>query len=318
MFYVSGFNFDSSDLTNDADIDGTVVSGTATYSNSQNSGKSFDMGSAVVDINVGENTGFGKYYFPFFTSSGNILEFELKVDSDATDGVILACDEINADVPVWAISLVDTASTPKLQVVVWADNEDAGTTTNHSNTFDITIPSGNGWNHYQLIYASTSIKHRVNGGTQSSYTVNSLTQSNWSDVNYHSVNNFEYEINIGRSQYGTTATNNTLSTGASATNCHLDWIFLHPFYTNGLDRNKGSSNITDQSYPEAKYFYGKLTSAEIIETPVIKEASTEAVSMDRIPLFSTEPVTITTTAETISVGPVVEASDGEVQKEFWS
>lgn len=318
MFYVSGFNFDASDLTNDADIDGTVVSGTATFSNSQNSGKSFDMGSAVVNINAGENTGIGKYNFPIFSVNGHIIEFELKIDANATDGVILACDELNSDRAVWAISLIDTATTPKLKFCGWSEEEESHTSPTHQTSFEMAVPAGNGWNHYQIIIEN-SLYHRVNGGTQSSASGTPLQPSQWNNPSGNSVSFYEFEIDIGRSQYGTLATNNTLSTGASATNCHLDWFFIHPRYTNGLDRIKTYNTITDQAYPEAKYFYGSLTLADIIEIPSIKEPSIEAVELLDMESGYQRPgefTVVSTTAEPISIGPVVEA--GDTQKEFWS
>jgi hypothetical protein len=263
-------NLDNDGLFGDAYKSPSIVSGTAIYTTSDN-GKAFDVGSAVVD--VGTSSNYLGLPEPFN------LNLNIKVDSDATDGVILACDELDGDAPVWVISLIDTASTPKIEFRSWnyAGNASALPT--------IAVPSGNGWNSFNFSNSSSTLYYRVNGGSLSSNTTYA-TPTNWTSGGL-------FQVSIGRSQYGSTPSSNPLSTTSTATGVHLDWIAA----AFGYEGYSVSTN-TDTSVRS--------------ETP---EGTDLFLENEPLPEFGTPTKT---TNSNNAIGQLPVAGGGETQKEFWS
>jgi hypothetical protein len=178
----------------------TVESGSPVYNISDN-GKSFELESAVLNLGTdvvinGLATRFG-------------LNIEIKVDSDATDGIILSCDDIANSRPCWTMELIDTATSPKIVIRTWTD----GTTQSFQQSSSV-VPSTGTWNNYQWEASSTTMYKRINGG---SHTNSTSYTSYWGDLTA-GLDSYIFEYRIGSSLY------NTITAGA--TGVHLDWYVL--------------------------------------------------------------------------------------------
>jgi hypothetical protein len=262
-------NLDNDGLFGDAYKSPSIVSGTAVYTTSDN-GKAFDVGSAVVD--VGTSSNYLGLPEPFN------LNLNIKVDSDATDGVILACDELDGDTPTWAISLIDTASTPKIEFRSWNSEGTVGLLPN------IAVPSGNGWNNFNFSNSISTLYYKVNGG---SATINTTyaTPSFWTSGG-------RFQVSIGRSQYGSTPSSNPLSTTSAATGVHLDWIAAALGYE-GFSVNTNTNTSVRSENAEGTDLF---------------------LENEPLPEFGT-PAKTTNSNNAIGQLP---SGGGETQKEFWS
>lgn len=277
--YMHFFNFNDS-VSNGATWQPTVSveSGTPVYAASSN-GKAFELESAVLDL------GTDPLLLTQAATSSSTLNIELKVESDATDGVIFACDDISSSgFPVFALSLVDTSGTPKLRFTTWSSAD-----TQAGVTKDINVPSGNGYNNYAF-YFTSSVFVAVNGGSWSSGSNRNSAQ--WGES---SGGPFTFEYRIGKSLYGTNPISNGLSTGNSATGVYIDW------FVSSLNK-EGYADVGDVKDDQNARTYPTETSNALVppDAGVIYADNSNVSTNAAIP-----PI----------VGPV---SGGEVQKEFWS
>ena len=264
-------NLDNDGLFGDGYKSPSVDSGTPAYTISDND-KAFDLDSAVIDIGT-------SIFHSGILQSGN-LNIELKVDSDATDGVILSCDDLEGDKSVWVLSLIDTSSTPKLQLRSWLPSQTT------SADITITIPSGNGWNNYNFeLSTSTTCYYRVNGGSSTSVTFYGGIDS-WDD----SFRTFQ--LWIGKTLYGTTPSSSPLSSAIAATGVHIDWI-ASSSDNEGFSLNTNTNTAVRSETPSSS---GSL----LVGAPT-SETATSAIVY---------PST--------SIGQLSTGTVSEVQKEFWS
>lgn len=267
-------------LDNDGIFDGeypspSVDSGTAVYSAS-GSGKAFEVGSAVVDL--------GTSLFHTGVIAESNLNIELKVDSDATDGIIMACDDLTTDGAAWALILQDMATTPKISLRSWTSVQ-----TSSATNVVINVPTGNGFNNYNYEFNGSTCYYRVNGGSSSvgNFYAAYLT-SYWNS-------DHEFQVWIGKSLYANTPSSNPLSSLTAATGVHIDWVSC----SNDNDGYSLNSNTNTDVRSESA-------------------SSTSSIVGDAVPKTSNGVEVMPSTV--IGQLPVAGGGGGggEVQKEFWS
>lgn len=205
MSFLYLLQFDG-DITNDhAEFDDfatpTVVSGTPVYSASAN-GQAFEVGSAVINL--------GASWIDLGYNSN--LNMQLQVDSDATDGVILACDELTTNKCVWAFLLTDNGTNIKYYSYL----EEQTTAYQYA----LSVPAGNGMNNYNWEFVYGNAYRRVNGGSFAGGTFYAGFTTAWDNGRY------VFQQRIGQSLYGNNPTT-PLPILTAATGVHLDWISVN-------------------------------------------------------------------------------------------
>lgn len=223
MHYLHFFQFDSSIENGVSDPlwqdSVTVESGVSVFAPSNN-GSAFEVGSAVLDLGQDRTT--------FGIGGAFGINLHMKMVNGATDGIIVACDDIERSRPVWALELVGADSSAFVRLLTF----DAKT--KNSSEARISVPADSDYHNYSwqsdltFVYTSLDGETRVNRGyNKSGIAYNaSTTENDWFD----SAHNFEFRI--GRSLYATNpplnASNPFAKDSVSATGVYLDWYLLSP------------------------------------------------------------------------------------------
>lgn len=260
--YFHFFQFDDN-VTNSATWQPTVTveSGSPVY-NISNNGKSFELESAVLNLGTSAVTnGFAALFG---------LNIQIKVDADATDGVILSCDDIANSRPCWTLELIDTASSPKIIIRMWSSSNG----TQSYSEYSIPVPSTGTSNNYQYELHTTTLYKRVNG--EAPVLGYGFQSSNWRDVPT-GLNPYIFEFRVGSSLYNITT--------ASATGVHLDWYVLSMNNEGYIPSSNDDTSVRSYSVEAASAVVPP--SAAIITATTGSSDTTDCAVPQKRPIIST-------------------------------